>query len=259
MILRSMPAVSAVLIALDEAHRIGAAIRSVRPWVDEVLVLDGGSRDDTVEIAREEGARVEAHPFDGFVAQKQRATDLARNRWIVSLDADERVDEQLGRALSAIASDGLPNVAAFRVRRRNYLDGRALVASGWYPDLRLRVFDREQARWGGVEPHDRVITEGQIAPLAGHLHHDPERTTAQLERSTEAHARRAAESLVKSQWQPWLLAPLGHALAHFVRKVVLRAAWLDGHRGWRIAWIGAKGVALKYQLAARGCPGEGES
>ncbi|MBN94322.1 MAG: hypothetical protein CL928_09645 [Deltaproteobacteria bacterium] len=246
-----MPAVSAVLIALDEAHRIAEAIRSVRPWVDEVLVLDGGSRDDTVRVARSEGARVETHRFDGFVTQKQRATNLARHRWIVCIDADERVDAQLGGAISKLVQGVEPDVVGFRVRRRNYLDGRALVASGWYPDVRVRIFDRERACWGGLDPHDHVIASGRVVWMEGHLHHDPDRTTAQLEQSTRAHAQRASASLVASGWRPWPLAAFCHAAGHFLRKVLLRAAWLDGRRGWRVAWVGAKGVALKYKLAAQ--------
>ncbi len=136
-----MPRLSAVLIALNEAHRIRAAIASVAPWVDEVFVLDGGSGDGTAELARDAGARVEVAPFDGFVAQKQRATDRAAHDLVFALDADERVDIALGSSLRAAASEGH---AGWVVRRRNYLDGAPLRASGWYPDRRIRFFDRRQ-------------------------------------------------------------------------------------------------------------------
>ena len=244
-----MGPISAVIIARDEEVRIGQAVSSVLPWVDEVLVLDGGSRDATVACASRAGARVEMHPFDGFVLQKQRATDLAAHDRVFSLDADERVDEALGQALRA-ASDA--PLAGRRVHRLNYLDGRPLRASGWGHDRPLRLFDRRVARWGGADPHDRLELSGSEGPLLpGALHHDPDRTTSDYVRGTVAHARRASRSIA-SRGRPGPLAPAAHGAAHLVRKLVLGAAFVDGRRGLTVAWVGARGVARKYRLARRG-------
>ncbi len=241
-----MPPISAVIIARDEEARIGPAVASVRPWVDEVLVLDGGSSDDTVGVASRGGARVESWPFDGFVTQKQRATDLALHDLIFSLDADERVDRALGEALRAAGS---PSGGGRRVRRLNYLDGAVLRASGWGRDTPLRLFDRRDARWGGADPHDRVIADGPEGPLLdGALHHDPDRTTAAYVRATVAHARRAARTIA-ARGRPGPLAPAAHAAAHLARKLVWGAAMLDGRRGLTVAWVGTLGVARKYRLA----------
>ena len=242
---------SAVLIAFNEEARIHAAVRSIRPFVDEVLVLDGGSTDGTRAIAAAAGARVLQHPFDGFVTQKERATRSACHDLVFSLDADERVDAELGAALRGVlAQDSHPNVTAWWVRRRNFLDGRALRASGWYPDARVRLFDRRKARWTGQEPHDYVQAFGVVAELEGHLLHDPQRSTEQLRQSSQSHAERRAISLAAScrplrPWTPWL-----RAVGHYLRKVVLARAPFDGRRGWTIAWIGAAGVHRKYRLAA---------
>ena len=240
-----MPPISAVIIARDEQARIAAAVASVRPWVDEVLVLDGGSVDGTIEVASRAGARVMQHPFDGFVLQKQRATDAARHELVFSLDADERVDPLLGGALRAAAA----GLTGRRVRRWNYLDGRPLRASGWGRDWPLRFFDRRCARWTGEDPHDRVTVDGPLGPrLPGGLHHDPDRTTSAYIRGTVAHARRASRSIAaRGRPAPW--APAGHAAAHLARKLVVNAAFLDGRRGWTVAWVGAAGVARKYRLA----------
>lgn len=242
-----MPRISAVLIALDEAPRIRAAIASVAPWVDEVLVLDGGSRDGTPEIAREAGARVAHAAFDGFVAQKQRATDLAAHDLILSVDADERVDIELGSSLQAAARE--PH-AGWWVRRRNYLDGQPLRASGWYPDRRVRLFDRRRARWVGSDPHDHVEVAGTTGTVGGHLHHDPERTTRAYRAGTVAHAERRARSLVEEGARVGGAAPWLHGGVHLVRKLTVGAAWLDGVRGLRVAGIGAQGVVHKYRRAA---------
>jgi glycosyltransferase involved in cell wall biosynthesis len=242
-----MPNISAVVIALNEAHRIRAAVTSVAPWVDEVLVVDGGSTDGTADLARDAGARVELHAFEGFVAQKQYATDRAAHDLVFSLDADERVDIELGASLRAAAG---ASHAGWRLRRRNYLDGAPLRASGWYPDWRVRLFDRGRARWAGSDPHDVVHVDGSVGRLPGHLHHDPDRDLDAFVAGTRAHAERRARSLFEEgvrpgRWTPWL-----HGGAHLMRKMTVGAAWLDGRRGLQVAWIGAGGVITKYQRAA---------
>lgn len=243
-----MPPISAVIIALNEALRVGEAVRSIRPWVDEVLVLDGGSSDGTVGIARRAGARAEVHAFDGFVAQKQRATDLASHDLVFALDADERADDELGRAVAAAGAQ--PDArAGWVVRRLNYLDGAALRGTGWYPDARIRLFDRRRGRWTGRDPHDRVEVDGSIGELDGHLHHDPERTTAAYVASTLAHSERAAASLVDAGGRPGRATPALRGLVHLLRKVLAGRAWRDGRRGWTVAFIGARGVVHKYRRA----------
>ena len=242
-----MASISAVLIALDEARRIGDAVRSVRPWVDEVLVLDGGSSDGTAEAARGIGARVEVHPFDGFVSQKRRATRLATHDLVLSLDADERLDEALGRAVAAAGDEA--GCVGWSVRRLNYRHGRPLRASGWYPDLRIRLFDRRRARWTGRDPHDRVEVDGPIGRLEGHLHHDPDRTTEAYRASTLAHAERAAAALVADGIRPGPASPALHGAAHLLRKLLVGRAWRDGRRGWTVAAVGARGVLRKYTRA----------
>ncbi len=244
-----MSGISAVIIAQDEESRIAAAVGSVRPWVDEVLVLDGGSEDQTVAVAAEAGARVERFLFDGFVRQKQRATDRARFDLQISIDADERVDEELGRALRELTRADLLDRAAWRLRRLNYLDGRPLRASGWYPDRRIRVFDRRRANWDGTDPHDFVRADGSVGDLPGHLHHDPTRTVAAYRAATIAHAERGAVSLAALGRRPAALTPALHGAAHLARKVVLSRAWRDGRRGWTVAWVGALGTAHKYRRA----------
>ncbi len=240
-----MQPISAVIIAQNEAPRIAGAVASVRPWVTEVLVLDGGSGDGTAEIARSAGARVEVHPFDGFVSQKQRATDLARHDLVFSLDSDELVGPELGAALQRAAG-----FDAWRLRRRNYLDGKALRASGWYPDWRIRLFDRRVSAWTGTDPHDHVACTGRVGRLPGHLHHDLDRTLETYRAGTFAHAERGARSLAEHGVSPGVATAWLHGSGHLVRKLTSGAAWLDGRRGLQVAWIGAVGVLHKYRRAA---------
>lgn len=240
---------SAVIITLDEEARIADAVASIRPWVGEVLVLDGGSRDATVQRARALGARVEQHPFDGFVSQKQRAVELARGDLIFALDADERVDPTLGRALSEAARSWSVASKPARVRRLNYLDGEPLRHGRWGRDRPVRLFDRRRATYGGEDPHDHVVVEEATRLLAGILHHDLDRDTRAYVRGTVRHARRAATSIAR-RGHPSPAAPLLHGGAHLVRTLALGAP-LDGRRGWTVAWVGALGTARKYRIARR--------
>jgi len=243
-----MPAVSAVILAQNEEGRIADAVASVRSWVDEVLVVDGGSTDRTCAIARAEGARVEHRPFDGFVTSKAAATGMAAHDLVFSLDADERADRDLGLAIRLAVEQDVAH-DAWRVRRLNYLDGAALRASGWYPDRRVRLFDRRRSRWTGRDPHDLVVCDGVVGDLGGHLHHDPARTTEAYIAATDAHARRAAAAMLAAGVEVGPLAPYLHGGAHLVRKTIGGRCWLDGRRGWTVALTGARGAARKYRLA----------
>jgi len=240
-----MPPLSAVIITQDEAQRVGAAVASARPWVDEVLVVDGGSRDRTAQVAGNAGARVVERRFDGFVAQKRAAVAAARHDHVVLLDADERIDPLLGAALVTASWE----VVGYRVHRLNYLDGAPVRRSGWGGDRPLRVFDRRRAELVGREPHDRVEVDGPVGRLGGHLHHDVDRDTRAYVRATVAHARRAAAAIA-SEGRPGPADAWLHAGVHFARKV-LQGAPLDGRRGMTVAWVGAKGVERKYRLARR--------
>ena len=243
-----MPAISAVIVATNEERRLGDAVRSVLPWADEVLVVDGGSDDGTAALAASLGARVEHRRWDGFVSSKAAATAMASHDLILALDADERADAELGMAARLAAEQDVVH-DAWRVRRLNYLGGVPLRATGWYPDLRIRLFDRRKAWWTGADPHDVVCCPGRVGELDGHLHHDPERTTEAYVAATWAHAARGAASLRDAGVAPGPLTPWLHGGAHLVRKVVAGRCWIDGRRGWTVAWTGARGTARKYRLA----------
>ena len=146
--------ISAVIIAFNEESKIAEAIRSVE-WADEILFVDSESTDGTREIAASLGARVLVHKWQGFSVQKQFATDRAENDWIFSLDADERVSDELIKEIADIrqlsrAMDG------YRIPRLSTYMGREIRHGGWYPDWQLRFFDRRKAHWKAVAVHESV-------------------------------------------------------------------------------------------------------
>ncbi len=227
---------SAVIIARDEADRIEDAIRSVA-FADECVVLDSGSRDDTVARARALGARVIETDWPGHVAQKNRALAEARGDWILSIDADERVTEPLRAAI--LAALAAPAADGYRVARRNWWLGHRLAHGHWYPDRRVRLARRDRARWGGEDPHDVLIVDGRVADLPGDLDHHPYRSLAEhlatIERYSAIGARRGSwlDVLVRPGW-------------HFFRGYVLRRGFLDGVPGLVVASLGALHTLLKW-------------
>jgi glycosyltransferase involved in cell wall biosynthesis len=238
--------ISAVIIARDEAHEIEACVRSVS-FCDEVLVVDSGSTDGTPEIARGLGARVVVTDWPGYVAQKDRAARLAAHDWVLSIDADERVDDRLRAAIERLRASGEPPQAGFEVTRHTFYLGRWIDHGGWFPEWRVRLFDRRRARWGGVDPHDHVVLDGPRGRLAqGEVPHYTYRSVADHLRQIDRFTTIAAREKVARGRTASLFAMLFRPPARFLRMYVLRLGFLDGRAGFVLAALAAYYVFLKY-------------
>jgi len=164
--------VSAVLIAQNEERKLGDALKSVA-FCDEILVVDGGSTDRSVEISRQGGARVLVNsPWPGFVAQRSFATKEARHDWILAIDADERVSLELRAQIEALRDRGFEH-AGYRIPRVAIYLGRQIRGTDWYPDPQVRLFDRRRARWQGALVHESVAVDGSLGRLRADLLHLP--------------------------------------------------------------------------------------
>jgi glycosyltransferase involved in cell wall biosynthesis len=239
--------ISACIIAKDEADRIGPCLESVA-FCDEVLVLDSGSTDGTQDLCRNAGARVVETDWPGWVKQKNRAVEAATHDWILSLDADERVDAELRTAIEALR-DTLDAAApaAYEVTRKTFYLGRWIRHGGWYPEWRIRLFDRRHATWGGVDPHDRVEVEGSVARIReGNLEHYTYRSIddhiAQMNRFTHVGAVELDKRGKRASFADVVLRPPWR----FLHKYVLRLGFLDGRPGFVVAVLHAYAGFLKY-------------
>ena len=241
---------SLCVITRDAARQIEGCLASV-PFAGEIVIVDSGSEDDTVEIARRCGARVIAHPWLGFGAQKNFAVAQARHDWVLCLDADERLTPQLGAAieaaLAANAANAVPSgPAAYAMARRNRFLGRWLAHGEGYPDWNVRLFDRRRARWTDDPVHEHVVADTRILRLAGDLLHDSAEsldtymakqnryTTLQAEALHARGARAGAAQLVLSPW------------VRFARFYILRLGFLDGVAGLVHISIGCFNSFMKY-------------
>lgn len=244
-----MPPISATIIAKNEASPIARAIRSLS-CADEVLVVDSESSDGTREIAAGLGARVLTHPWEGFAAQKNFASQQARHDWILSLDADEELDSEAQAAVIQWKRSN-PAAGGYRFARRARYLGRWILHSGWYPDYKVRLFDRRQGLWVGPFVHESVVVNGRVETLPGEILHYTcetiEEHRQRIEFYTDLAAREMDERGQRARLIPRLLAPPWVFLDTYLRRLGV----LDGAPGFLIAWMAARYVNRKYaKLAA---------
>ncbi len=239
----SRPRLSATVICKDEVEKIRGCLESLR-FCDEIVVVDSGSTDGTLEICRELADVVVEADWPGHVAQKNRALDLARGEWVLPLDADERVTPGLAREIQEVLSTD-PSEAGYYIRRHVYYLGRWIDHSGWYPEYRIRLFRREKGRWHGVDPHDEVRVEGTVGRLRGEIIHytydDMEDHVRTLNRFSSILAREHHRLGRRFSWIHLIARPP----LEFLKKYLLQRGFLDGPQGFYVASISAFYVFLK--------------
>jgi glycosyltransferase involved in cell wall biosynthesis len=231
------------IITRNAGAQLGACLASVG-FADEMLVVDSGSTDDTLEVAKRYGARVEAREWLGFGRQKQLAVSLARNDWVLCLDADERVSEELAADIREAMAGRRYN--AYRMPRRNRFLGRWLAHGEGYPDRSLRLFNRTHASWSNDEVHEAVLTTVEVGHLAGDILHesadDIATYVAKQNRYTTLHAEALYGQGVRAGY--WRL--IGSPVARFIKFYFVRMGMLDGGPGFAHIAIGCNTAFLKY-------------
>ncbi len=238
-----MPKLSVIIITKNEAKNIRACLESVK-WADEIIVVDSGSSDATVEICLELGAQVHIHDWPGFGLQKNRALSYATHEWVFSIDADERITTDLqAQLIQAMADDAKEG---FYVPRLSQFCGKFIRHSGWYPDYVLRLFRRIKGRFSDDLVHERVILEGTAGQLSSPLLHFSYLNEADVQRKTEQYARAGAIQMYHTgKNASFVDAPLRASWA-FIRTFCFRCGFLDGTAGFNIALMNARTTYLKY-------------
>ncbi len=270
----TQPRLSVILITRNEAHNIEDCLRSVQGLADEIVVLDSGSSDGTVEIAQRLGARVSVSAdWPGFGIQKGRALALASGPWVLSLDADERVDARLageirrvvdasqpdttGQAFAAGAGGGDATLAGYELSRLSSFCGQWMRHGDWYPDRVLRLFRRERGRFTEDRVHERIVVDGPVGRLGGELlHHTMPSLDDALDKMNRYSSGRALDR-VRAGRRGSLAGALGHGLWAFVRSYLVKRGFLDGRLGFVLAVYIAEGTYyrhLKMALAGAAAP-----
>ncbi len=239
--------ISATIIACNEERRIARAIESLR-CCDEIVVVDSGSSDRTVEIAQQLKARVIESPWPGYAKQKNLAAAQAANDWILSLDADEALSEALEAEIWQLRKKG-PEFDAYTMPRMAQYLGRWIMHSGWYPDRKVRLYDRRQANWVGEFVHESVEVHGSVGHLKSNILHYTYESISEHVRTLDSYTTLAAQEIVERHetvgWRILLLEPVWT----FVRTYGIQRGFLDGAEGLMIAYMAALYTFLKYAKA----------
>lgn len=239
-----MPAVSVIVITKNEAANIEAALRSVA-WADEIVVVDAGSEDRTVTLARTFTDRVVTRGWEGYGAQKNFAAGLARHDWILSLDADERVTEALAFEVRSVL-DREPLHRGYRVPRMTWYLGRWMRSTDWYPDYQLRLYDRRAGRWTDRRVHEAVAVDGPVGRLQSPLQHFAYRDLSHHLATIDRYTTLAAEQMRDEGRRAGALDLVVHPPLAFLRNYVLRAGIRDGIAGFTVSTLNAYYVFLKF-------------
>jgi len=237
---------SAIVITKDEEANIGPCLDGLA-FCDERIVVDAGSRDRTTALAEQKGARVVAHDWHGFGAQKNFALSLAQGDWVLSIDADERISPALAREIERAVAEGRAD--GYEIPRLSSFVGREMRHSGWFPDYVLRLFRRGKARFSDDLVHERVILDGTVGRLDAQLAHYSVTRLEEAISRIDRYSTAGADMLLAGGHRVSFTQGITHGIWSFFRAYVLRLGFLDGREGFLLAVANAEGTYYRYMKA----------
>lgn len=254
---RRNPTLSIIMIARNEASRIRESLRTAA-FADEVVVVDTGSEDNTMDVAREEGATVVELPFIGFGRTKQGAIGKATCDWVFVLDADEQISKGLREQIVAAISNPGP-YSGFRVHRRGWFLGRPMKHGGWGHDEVVRLFRKGRGRMTLESVDERIVVDGQLGTLEGLIEHHTDPSFPHYLAKIDKFTTLAAEALASRPYRAVGILPgLFHATAALVKQLLIQQGFRDGTRGVLLALSKSYATFLRYAKAGMIRRGEGE-
>jgi (heptosyl)LPS beta-1,4-glucosyltransferase len=243
--LRADSRLSVAIITKNEEERLPSCLQGLG-FADEVVVVDSESTDRTVDVARSFGVNVFVQPWMGFSGQKQYAVDRCSNRWVLVLDADERVPAETARKIPEALEGADSSFSAFSLKRRNFLHDKWIKHCGWWPDRVLRVVDRTRGRFDGRAVHEGWTTEGKILHLDACIEHFSFRNYSHLLEKMERYSSLSAEEMYGRGIRTHALEAVSHGIWMFLRTYLLELGLLEGFDGFMISATNAGGSFLKY-------------
>lgn len=230
-----------IVLTLNEAKHIHACLKSLDGIVDEMIVFDSGSADDTVARAQAAGARVIERPFDNYAAQRNAALGAANGEWIFFIDADERATPELGaeiRTRISHSEDAMPPQVLLWIPRQNYIFGKWIRHTGWSPDYQPRVLKKGQAHFDETRPvHELVVAAGAEGFLATPLIHYNYETLAQFRQKQRRYTRFEAEMMAAQGIRPRKISYLSMPAREFYRRFIVLQGFRDGGHGFLLSFL----------------------
>ena len=240
-----MVKISAVMIVKNESENLKRCLPALT-WTDEIVVLDTGSEDDSIKVAQSYGAKTSKLEFwEGFGKAKQKAVELAENDWIITLDADELLSEDLQEELKALKEQDFLN-CAWRLKRKSFYEGKLIHFCGWQNDRPLRVFNRLKGNFNNYPVHEGVKTEMEKRCCKGILYHYPYKDKETHFQKMRFYGEIGAKELAKKGKKSNPVTALLRAAAKFLRMFILQLGFLDGRAGFLLCTRSAWGVWYKY-------------
>ncbi len=240
--------VSAFIICFNEEQNIRRSLESIK-WCDEIVIVDSGSTDRTLDICREYTKKIFVRPWPGHRAQKQFALEQCSNEWVLNLDSDEELSSELKNEITSVLSQP----ASKRDRIKGYLLCRVVYfldkwwdKGGWYPEYRMRFFQRRFTKWGGIDPHEKAIVSGTIRKLHGNLNHYTYFSIRHQVETLNRYAANMARLMVAAGKRPSLLNIIFNPLFRFFKFYILKLGFREGLPGFIVACSEAFGCFLKY-------------
>ncbi|MCK4871747.1 MAG: glycosyltransferase family 2 protein [Phycisphaerales bacterium] len=241
---------SVAIICMNSERTIGRTLASVAPLASEIICLDSGSTDATLDICRRHGAVCEHQSWRGHIKQKQSALDRCTQPWIVCLDSDESLEPALAASLREVIERDDPEVRGYELNRKVWYAGR-LLDHAWQPEWRLRLVRQGVAVWGGRDPHDKlemIERAAKIGRLRGDLRHDSFADIADYLSKQVAHSRTAAANGMAAGQRAGSLRLVTSPCAAWCKQMIVKRAWRDGWRGWAAASATAAASLMKHLI-----------
>ncbi len=240
-----MAKISACIISYNEENKIEDCLKSLDGIVDEIIVVDSLSTDKTKEIAKKYTDKIYDQTFLGHVEQKNLAVEKASYDWILSLDCDERLTNELKGSILEVKNN-LEDANAYRVARRTFYVYRWLNHC-WYPDFKVRLFNRKSAKWGGTNPHDRVEVSGDnIVTLKGDMEHYSFNSISEHLKTIDSFTEIGAQEIIKKGKSVSLISPFTHGIWTFTKLYIFKKGFMDGYAGLVVSILSGMHAFIKY-------------
>jgi glycosyltransferase involved in cell wall biosynthesis len=253
------PTLSVVIIAQNEQRTIGDVLAAVKPLAQEIILVDSGSSDRTIEIAQSYGAQVRHQEWLGYAGQKNFALSLAGGDWILSLDADEILTPPLVAEIEQVLQQKSSEYAGYKIPRILYIGDIAVKHGGFYPDAQLRLFERGKGKFRDRMVHEAVILDGKAAQLREAMKHMAYADVAGFQVAMEKYARLSTQESLRNGYRSWKISWLNlwlHPGWTFFMRYFIRGGFMDGRLGLELSLIYSDYVRRKIKYLREAVAGK---
>lgn len=240
---------SVAVITKNEANNLPDCLKSIA-FAEQIVVVDSGSTDDTVKIASDFGCEVFIEPWQGFGPQKQFAIDKCRNKWILVLDADERIPQETALTIKNIVSNDSGSAAGYSFPRKNYFQGRWIRHSGWWPDRIVRLFQKDRGQMSPAKVHESIVVNGPVQELDVPIEHYTESRLSQILLKIDHYSTLAAQEAFDQGRKASVWSATLRAVLTFLQDYFLKLGVLDGAQGFTLAITDSVNKFFKYAKLA---------